>query len=70
MKAIHIKAYTDNISQIEAIKAFMSALKIKFELSRDDDKPYDAEFVEKINASRKEADDGKVVKITLDDIWK
>lgn len=48
----------------------MSALKIEFELSRDDDKPYDAEFVEKINASRNEAKDGKVVKITLDDIWK
>lgn len=35
MEAVTIKAYTDDVSQIEAIKAFMKALKIKFELSKE-----------------------------------
>jgi hypothetical protein len=35
MNAINIKAYTVDTSQIEAIKAFMKALKIKFEVSKE-----------------------------------
>ncbi|MBK8672071.1 MAG: hypothetical protein IPN93_03530 [Bacteroidetes bacterium] len=38
METINIKAYTDDSSKIEALKAFMKALKIKFELTND--KPY------------------------------
>lgn len=34
MKSINITAYTDDASQIESIKAFMKALKIKFELTK------------------------------------
>jgi phosphoribosylamine-glycine ligase len=33
MEAINIKAYTADAAQIEALKAFMKALKIKFELT-------------------------------------
>jgi len=33
MQAINITAYTENASQIEAVKAFMKALKIKFEIA-------------------------------------
>ena len=35
MEAINIKAFTEDSSQIEALKAFMKALKIKFEVSKD-----------------------------------
>lgn len=35
MKTINIKAYTDDSSQIDALKAFMTALKIKFELTNE-----------------------------------
>ncbi|WP_293904875.1 MULTISPECIES: DUF2683 family protein [unclassified Sphingobacterium] len=35
MKAVVITAYTDNAAQIEALKAFMKALKIKFELAKE-----------------------------------
>lgn len=35
MEAITIKAYTNDVSQVEAIKAFMKTLKIKFEFSED-----------------------------------
>lgn len=33
MQAINITAYTEDPSQIEAVKAFMKALKIKFEIA-------------------------------------
>lgn len=68
MKAINITAYTDNSQQIDAIKAFMKALKIKFEVKPES--PYDPEFVQKIEESRKQASAGQTVKIDLDDIWK
>ena len=47
METISIRAYTNDDSQIEAIKAFMKALKIKFELEKEKS-PYRPEFVEKI----------------------
>jgi uncharacterized membrane protein (DUF106 family) len=68
MEAINIKAYTADNSQIDAIKAFMKALKIKFEVAEES--PYNPEFVAKIQKSRKQAMEGKTVKIALDDIWK
>ncbi len=36
MEAINFTAYTEDASQIEAIKAFMKAFKIKFEISKED----------------------------------
>ncbi|MFC4479917.1 DUF2683 family protein [Flavobacterium chungangensis] len=39
MQAINITAYTEDASQIEAVKAFMKSLKIKFEIANV--KPYD-----------------------------
>jgi hypothetical protein len=36
MQTINIKAYTEDDSQIEAIKAIMKALKIKFELTKQE----------------------------------
>ena len=68
MQIINIIAHTEDASQIEAVKAFMKALKIKFEISKE--KPYNPEFVSKIQKSRKQAMEGKTVKIALDDIWK
>ena len=70
MEAINIKAYTADNSQIDAIKAFMKALKIKFEVAKEAESPYNPEFVAKIQKSRKQATEGKTVKIALDDIWK
>jgi hypothetical protein len=68
MQIINIIAHTEDASQIEAVEAFMKALKIKFEISKE--KPYNPEFVSKIQKSRKQAMEGKTVKIALDDIWK
>jgi hypothetical protein len=37
MQTINIKAFTEDDSQIEAIKAIMKALKIKFEITKQED---------------------------------
>ena len=71
MRTINITAYTEDASQIEAIKAVMKALKIKFEISKG--KEYNPEFVEKIERSRQDLLDGKGTVVTLEelnDLWK
>jgi hypothetical protein len=61
-------AHPSNAYELDVIKAFFEALKIKFEVAQDS--PYDPEFVAKIENSRKQAYEGKTAKISLDDIWK
>lgn len=68
MKTRDIIAHPSNEQEMSVIKAFFEALKIKFEVAKDS--PYDPEFVDKIEKSRKQAAEGKTVKIDLDDIWK
>jgi hypothetical protein len=68
MKTRDIIVHPSNAQEMSVIKAFFEALKIKFELAKDS--PYDPEFVAKIERSRKQAAEGKTVKIDLDDIWK
>ncbi len=68
MKTQDIIVHPENEQQMNVIKAFFKALKIKFEVAQDS--PYDPEFVAKIKNSRKQAAEGKTVKIDPDDIWK
>ncbi len=51
MQPITFTAYTEDAAQIEAIRAFMKALKIKFEVQKEE-RPYNPAFVEKILESR------------------
>ena len=67
MQTINTTAYTEDDSQIEAIKAAMKALKIKFEISTEKTN-YDPEFVEKIVKSKKEIAEGKVTRVKKDDL--
>ena len=66
MEAINIKAYTINTSQVDAIKAFMKALKIKFELSKEE-KPYDPVFVAMIEKAEKEFAENKGIRMSVDE---
>ena len=66
MQTINITAYTEDDSQIEAIKAIMKALKIKFEISKE--KPYNPEFVAKIEKSKQEFKDGKSTRVKKEDL--
>ncbi len=68
MKTQNIIVHPANEKELNVIKAFFNALKIKFEVEKDS--PYDPEFVAKINKSRMQAAEGKTVNIDLDDIWK
>ncbi len=56
----------ETVEQENALKAFVKAIKMKFEVSKE--KPYDPEFVAKIQESRQQVKEGKTVKIELDDI--
>lgn len=53
--------------QISALKAFMKALKIKFEISKEDDN-YSPEFVEKVLQGKKEIEEGKGITMSLDEL--
>jgi hypothetical protein len=66
MQTINITAHTKDDSQIEAVKAFMKALKIKFEVAKE--KPYNPEFVAKILKSEEEIKQGKFTHINSEDI--
>lgn len=60
--------HPETTEQENALKAFIKALKIKFEVSKEE--PYDPEFVAKIKESRQQAREGRTVQLDLDDIWK
>ena len=65
-------AHPDNAEQIKALKAFLKALKIKFEITTAE-KPYDPAFVDKILQGDEDFKAGKGKKITVSDLnalWK
>lgn len=67
MDSINITAFTQDISQIDAIKAFMKALKIKFEIA---DKTYNPEFVAKIKQSEDDFKNGKFSTVKVENLGK
>lgn len=58
-----VKPSTD--AQATALKAFINALKIKFEVA---DKPYSFEFLEKIKQSEIEIEQGKTKRVKKEDL--
>ncbi len=71
METVNIKVHEVDGSKLESLKAFMKALKIKFELKKED--TYDPEFVKKIEQGDIDFKAGKGRKITvkeLNDLWK
>ncbi len=67
MEAINIRAYPNDISQVEAIKAVMMAFKIQFEITNEQ-KSYNPEFVAKIEQSKKEIENGSSIRIKKEDL--
>jgi len=70
MKAINITAYTEDASQIEAIKAVIKAFKIKYKISTVDDtsSPYDPEFVAMIKKGEQDIKDGKGITLSMQEL--
>lgn len=59
-------AHPKTNEQVSALKAFMQALKIKFEVSKDEG--YNPEFVAKIEESKKQYENGDFISIEKKDI--
>ncbi len=70
MKTINITAYTEDNSQIEAIKAIFKAFKIEYKISmaQEAESPYDPEFVAMVKQAELDLKNGKGYKITLDEL--
>ena len=68
MQTITITAHTNEPSQIEAVKAFMKALKIKFEISKE--QTYDPDFVEKIKRSETDFKNRETKSVAIQDLDK
>lgn len=67
-----IIVHPKNNEEKKVIKAFLEALKIKFENLKNtsNQSDYNPEFVEMVEQNRKDYKAGKGIKINLDDIWK
>jgi len=59
--------HTDDAEQLKALKAVLKALKIKFKVGKEE-KPYDPEFVTKIQKSQKQLREGKSTKISTNQL--
>ena len=59
-------AHPKTEEQGNALQAFMQALKIQFEISREEN--YNPEFVEKVIESRQQARDGKVTRVKKENL--
>jgi len=70
MKGINITAYTEDASQIEAIKAVFKAFKIKHKISKttESELTYKPEFVEMIKQGEKDLKSGKGIEMTIDEL--
>jgi hypothetical protein len=67
-----IIVHPKNNEEQKVIKAFLEALKIKFEnpKTKSEESDYSPEFVEMVEQNRKDYKAGKGIKVNLDDIWK
>jgi len=70
MKAINITAYTEDNTQIEAIKAVIKAFKIKYKITeaKETTSPYDKKFVSMIKQGQQDIKDGQGIAMTLDEL--
>jgi len=59
-------AHPQTSEQVSALKAFMQALKIKFEITKEG--TYNSDFIAKIEESREQAKNGKVTSVKKEDL--
>ncbi len=68
--ATTIIAHPTTSEQVAALKAFVKALKIKFEINNQDEKPYDPEFVGMVLQGDEDFENGNFKVIKTEDLWK
>ena len=59
-------AHPETIEQVDALKAFMQALKIKFEVAKE--KTYEPELIDKVEESREQYKKGEFISVDKKDI--
>ena len=59
--------HTENKEQVNALKAFMKAFKIKFEVGKEE-VPYNSEFVAKIAESEQQYKNGSYTTVKKEDL--
>jgi transcription elongation factor len=59
-------AHPETVEQVNALQAFTQALKIRFEISREEG--YHPDFVEKVLESRQQVKDGKVTRVKKENL--
>ena len=62
--------HPENKEQLVAVKAFLKALKISFERKESVDDGYSKDFSDKILKGRIDIENGKGVKLAIEDLWK
>lgn len=70
MQSVTIKAYTEDSKQLDAVKAFFNALKIKFEISESTYNPNFANMILNAEKDIKENKGKKVTSSEFDNLWK
>ena len=65
-----ITIHPRNKEQASLFEQLAKTLKVPFEKEKKPASPYNREFVAKMRESRKQAKEGKTVKISLEEIWK
>ena len=61
-------AHPQTAEQVNALQAFTQALKIRFEMPKEEN--YPPEFVEKILESRQQVRDGKITRVKKENLKK
>ena len=64
--------HTDDKDQLKAVKAVLKALKVKFDVKKNNE-PFNAELISKIEKGKKEISEGKGIKMSAEDLenlWK
>lgn len=62
------RIHTEDKDKLNALKVILKALNIKFDVSNEDEKSYDHEFVKKILKSKRQIKEGKSTKVKMDDL--
>lgn len=65
-----IIAHPTTSEQVAALKAFVTALKIKFEVTHTEEKPYDPAFVEMVLKGDEDFKNGNFKVVKTEDLWK
>jgi inosine/xanthosine triphosphate pyrophosphatase family protein len=61
--------HTTGKKKMSEIKRYLASMDVTFEV-KEDESPYNSDFVAKIQKSSKQATTGKVAKIKTEDLWK